>query len=444
MTIILSALMQGTPGTSSGAVPLAVSIAAGTTGQIPYQTAASTTSFFGPGTAGTVLVSNGTAAPSYANTVALTGAISASNLSGTNTGDQTNISGNAATATSASGLVNFTAATSTNPSNVDSPTTLDVVGYCTQAGLPFSQGDGGLYTAGYSTAWYHQIYGDFRTGQIAVRAKNSGTWQGWRTVLDSSNYNSYSPTLTGGNASGTWSISITGGTVSATTGYFTTGVSIAGNGTGHDPYGTMAVTEPANAINYSYYGLTRSGNLGAGFGLSGTNGAGGLGANAFWFGPTSSTSAGAMTASWLAFNASSLVVPGTLSGTATSARYADLAENYAGDATYLPGTIVMFGGPEEVTLCNTDMCRRIAGIVSTNPAHLMNADLDSEFVVPVALQGRVDTFVQGTVRKGDMMVSAGNGRARAEACPCMGSVIGKALADFDGELGVIEIVVGRL
>ena len=135
---------------------------------------------------------------------------------------------------------------------------------------------------------------------------------------------------------------------------------------------------------------------------------------------------------------------GVLTATATQARYADLAENYTGDAEYPSGTVVMFGGAEEITVCNTDMSSRIAGIVSTNPAHLMNGELKAEFVVTVALQGRVDALVQGKVRKGDMMVAAGNGRARAEEHPVMGSVIGKALADFDGDLGVIEIVVGRL
>jgi hypothetical protein len=49
------------------------------------------------------------------------------------------------------------------------------------------QTDGGLYTSTYSANWIHQIYGDFRTGQIAVRGKNNGTWQDWRTVWDSAN-----------------------------------------------------------------------------------------------------------------------------------------------------------------------------------------------------------------------------------------------------------------
>jgi hypothetical protein len=62
----------------------------------------------------------------------------------------------------------------------------------------------------------------------------------------------------------------------------------------------------------------------------------------------------------------------------------------------------------------------------------------------VALTGRVPTLVFGNVAKGDMMVSAGHGRARAEDNPLTGSIIGKALEDFTGLEGMIEIVVGRL
>ena len=74
----------------------------------------------------------------------------------------------------------------------------------------------------------------------------------------------------------------------------------------------------------------------------------------------------------------------------------------------------------------------------------MNADCRGEFVVPLALQGRVPCKVLGPVSKGDMMVSAGNGFARAEESPKIGSVIGKALEDFNGDSGIIEVVVGRL
>jgi hypothetical protein len=133
----------------------------------------------------------------------------------------------------------------------------------------------------------------------------------------------------------------------------------------------------------------------------------------------------------------------TIFAKATSAQYADLAENYAADAEYEPGTVLHFGGSQEVTLCDEDMCRRVAGVVSTNPAYLMNGDLQG-FAAAVALQGRVPCKVRGSVRKGDMMVSAGSGYARAEDNPVLGSVIGKALENFDGLEGVIEVVVGRV
>jgi len=129
---------------------------------------------------------------------------------------------------------------------------------------------------------------------------------------------------------------------------------------------------------------------------------------------------------------------------ATTALYADLAEMYTSDAAYEPGTVVVFGGPQEVTISTTDSSRRVAGVVSTNPAHVMNSGLQGEHTIAVALTGRVPTSVVGAVAKGDMMIAAGNGRARAEDNPILGSVIGKALEDFNGLEGMIEIVVGRL
>ncbi len=134
----------------------------------------------------------------------------------------------------------------------------------------------------------------------------------------------------------------------------------------------------------------------------------------------------------------------TFFGTATTALYADLAEKYSADAYYAPGTVLSFGGTQEVTVSSVDADRRVAGVVSTNPAHLMNSSLESEFVAKVALTGRVPVSVVGKVSKGDMMVSAGNGAARAEPDPRPGSVIGKSLENFNGGSGVIEIVVGRV
>jgi hypothetical protein len=134
----------------------------------------------------------------------------------------------------------------------------------------------------------------------------------------------------------------------------------------------------------------------------------------------------------------------TVFAQATTALYADLAECYASDADYAPGTVVMFGGSAEVTVCNQDACPQVAGVVSTNPAYKMNAGLDSEHVATVALMGRVPVQVEGPVKAGAMMVSAGNGRARAETNPAMGTVIGKAIQSSDGGHNTIEIVVGRL
>jgi hypothetical protein len=134
----------------------------------------------------------------------------------------------------------------------------------------------------------------------------------------------------------------------------------------------------------------------------------------------------------------------TVFARATTAQYADLAEMYAADANYAPGTVVMFGGTAEVTQCNQTACPKVAGVISTNPAYLMNSELIAEHVATVALVGRVPVQVQGPVEAGDMMVSAGNGRARSETNPAMGTVIGKAVQSHAGGHGTIEIVVGRL
>jgi len=130
-------------------------------------------------------------------------------------------------------------------------------------------------------------------------------------------------------------------------------------------------------------------------------------------------------------------------GVATSAQYADLAENYVADVEYAPGIVLEFGGEFEVTLAQ-DGTNRVAGVVTTNPAYLMNSNCQGTYVAAVALQGRTPCKVRGRVRKGDMLISGGNGFARTAQIPEMGTVIGKALGDFDGVEGVIEVAVGRL
>ena len=137
---------------------------------------------------------------------------------------------------------------------------------------------------------------------------------------------------------------------------------------------------------------------------------------------------------------------GFFEGIASEAYYADLAEKYTGDKSYEPGTVVIFGGDEELTLTDKKGDRRVAGVISTNPGFLMNTDLKGETAVELALTGRVPCKVIGRVEKGDMLVtSAIPGYAIVDNDPKLGTVIGKAVGtkDDDGK-GIVEVVVGRL
>jgi hypothetical protein len=136
----------------------------------------------------------------------------------------------------------------------------------------------------------------------------------------------------------------------------------------------------------------------------------------------------------------------TFNGTATAATYADLAENYLGDDVYEPGTVLIFGGEQEVTVTSAKGDRKVAGVVTTNPAHLMNSHLKGDHVVGVALQGRVPCKVLGRVEKGDILVTAAKpGYAIVDNDPRIGTVIGKAVGvKTDDGYGIVEVVVGRV
>jgi hypothetical protein len=133
----------------------------------------------------------------------------------------------------------------------------------------------------------------------------------------------------------------------------------------------------------------------------------------------------------------------TIYAKASTAAYADLAEMYVADATYEPGTVLDFGGAEEVTVSSNVRSKRVAGVVSTQPAYLMNSQAKGEFVVAVALTGRVPCKVRGPVAKGDLLVSAGEGYAMVDNDAVAGTIIGKAVqTNADGD-GVVDVVVGR-
>lgn len=126
---------------------------------------------------------------------------------------------------------------------------------------------------------------------------------------------------------------------------------------------------------------------------------------------------------------------------------ADLAENYKPDAIYSKGTVVVFGGKYEVTVSDQYCDHRIAGIISTDPAYLMNENNDTGYQA-VALTGKVPCLVAGPVSKGDILVNSGiPGVAKvldSTASWCPGCVIGKSLED-NSDTGVrnITVAVGR-
>jgi hypothetical protein len=133
----------------------------------------------------------------------------------------------------------------------------------------------------------------------------------------------------------------------------------------------------------------------------------------------------------------------TVFAKATSAQYADLAENYVADATYAPGTVVIFGGEQEITVTTEAADERVAGVISTNPAYLMNS---GELGLPVALRGKVPVRVVGSVVKGDSLVtsttpgvafSVGRERVYGQA------VFAKSLEsnDSNGEKVILAVIV---
>ena len=131
--------------------------------------------------------------------------------------------------------------------------------------------------------------------------------------------------------------------------------------------------------------------------------------------------------------------------TATTALYADVAERFAADEVMEPGTVVELGGRAEITRAQHDLSNNVFGVISTRPAFTMNGGAGEDDTHPaVAMTGRVPVKVVGTVRKGDRLVSAGNGIARA-ANPgeiTAFNVIGRSLVDkTTDELANIEAIV---
>jgi hypothetical protein len=131
-------------------------------------------------------------------------------------------------------------------------------------------------------------------------------------------------------------------------------------------------------------------------------------------------------------------------GSTLQATYSDLAERYHADSIYEYGTVLVVGGENEVTVTTERASIAVAGIVSEQAAYKMNADAGTDTTHPyIALKGRVPCKVKGAVKKGDLLVTS---EVPGFACAWQpgddpNAVIGKALEDFEGPLGYVEVKV---
>ncbi len=277
------------------------------------------------------------------------------------------------------------------------------------------------------------ISGDLRVGgSIYAGTSFSGNLSNTLTMNTSGTGLSGSTTF---NNSGAATFTVTSNATSANT----ASTIVARDGSGNFTAGTITATLSGTATRVSN-NLTLAV---SGTGLSGSATFNGSSATTF---TVTSNATSANTASTIvARDASGNFSAGTMTGRATSANYADLAEKYMGDAVYETGTVVVFGGSEEITVTDQHNDTRVAGVISEKPAHLMNNQLEGEFAMVVGLTGRLPCKVLGKVKKGDILVTAAKkGFAIVNNDPKPGTIIGKSLENKDdlGE-GLVEIVVGR-
>ena len=138
----------------------------------------------------------------------------------------------------------------------------------------------------------------------------------------------------------------------------------------------------------------------------------------------------------LLYNPSSnILTGGTFSGTATQAQYADVAEIYKADTELKPGTVVVIGGEEEIRKYQPGD-DYIAGVISTNPAYLMNKDAEGE---PVALVGRVPAICSGPITKGAPVLAIADGKVSMNGS---GPIVGISLeTNTDNGDKLVEIML---
>ena len=104
-----------------------------------------------------------------------------------------------------------------------------------------------------------------------------------------------------------------------------------------------------------------------------------------------------------------------------------------------PGDVVKFSGENKIAKSDQEAQTSVAGVVSTEPGFLLN---EGGTGVKLAMTGRVPCKIQGIIEAGDLLVSAGNGRAKAQSNPAVGTVIGKAIESHNStDDGVINIMI---
>lgn len=131
-----------------------------------------------------------------------------------------------------------------------------------------------------------------------------------------------------------------------------------------------------------------------------------------------------------------------ITATSTAARYADLAENFRVAELLEPGTVTVIDPNGKLVACEKYADSKLAGVVSSNPAHLMASALPDS--APIALAGSVPCKVVGPVAPGDLLVtSATVGCAEALKDGWVpGCTVGKALQGCNEGVHLISIMIG--
>lgn len=306
---------------------------------------------------------------------------------------------------------------------------------------PFNLANTASYTFGNVTATGNVSGGNIlTTGIVSATGNVTGNYIFGNGALltgvitSVSNINNGTSNVTVVSSGGNISVGV-GGTgnvaVWATTGEYITGLlSVSGNITAGNVLGGANVNATTHTgTTVSVTGNITAGNLTVGTGIvavgsivnNNANGVGNIGSSSLYF--------------------------NTVFAKATSAQYADLAEMYSADQNYEPGTVVVFGGANEITISQQPNDHSVAGVISTNPSYLMNSTMSGNFVLPVALVGRVPCWVVGNINKGDRLVTSpipGVATKMEDGAQTPGILIGKALESYSSDApGMIEVAVGR-